>query len=58
MAQTKWTRMAEDMDPRIPKEEAEAISVVLERLYSDLQQALDRDLSTVEPVGAFRPDGK
>ena len=58
MAETKWTRIAEEMDLRIPKEEAEAVSVVLERLYSDLRPALDRDLSAVEPVGAFRPDGK
>ncbi len=58
MAETKWTRMAEEMDLRIPKEEVEAFSAVLDRLYSDLRPALDRDLSTVEPVGAFRPDGK
>ncbi len=58
MAETKWTRMAKEMDLRIPKEEADAVSAVLDRLYSDLRPALDRDLSTIEPVGAFRPDGK
>ena len=58
MAETKWTRMAEEMDLRIPNEEMEAVSAVLDRLYSDLRPALDRDLSTIEPVGTFRPDGK
>ena len=58
MAETKWTRIAEEMGLRIPKEEIEALSAVLERLYDDLRPAFDRDLSTIEPVGSFRPDGK
>ena len=58
MVETKWTKIAEEMDLRIPKEEMEAVSAVLDRLYNDLRPALDRDLSTIEPVGTFRPDGK
>ena len=58
MVETKWTRIAEQMDLRIPRLEMEALSAVLDRLYNDLRPALDRDLSTIEPVGAFRPDGK
>ncbi len=58
MAETKWTRIAEEMGLRIPKEEMEAVSAVLESLYNDLRPALDRDLNTIEPVGSFRPDGK
>ncbi len=58
MTETKWTRMAEQMDLRIPRSEMEALSAVLDRLYAELRPALDRDLCTIEPVGAFRPDGK
>ena len=58
MAENKWTSVAEQLDLRIPEKEMEAVSAVLDRLYADLRPAFDRDMSTIEPVGAFRPDGK
>ena len=58
MAENKWASVAEQMDLRIPEEEMEVVSAVLDRLYNDLRLAFDRDMSTIEPVGAFRPDGK
>ena len=53
-----WKNIAQDMDLQIPDDEMEAISRLLDRLHDELRPAFDRDLSTTEPVGSFRPDGK
>ena len=53
-----WKKIAQEMNLQIPDEEMEVISGLLDRLHAQLRPALDRDLSTPEPVGSFRPDGK
>ncbi len=53
-----WRQLAEGLDLKIPQEHLERSTPVLDQMYADFNKAVDRDLSTVEPVGGFRPDGK
>ena len=53
-----WEKIAQEMGFCIPEEDMEVISMVLGRLHAELQPVFDCDLSTIEPVGSFRPDGK
>ena len=47
--------MAEAMQLNIPDAELERTAATLESLYESIRPALDRDLSTIEPVADFRP---
>lgn len=53
-----WHHLAEALDLKIPKERLDRSAPVLDQMYADFNKAVDRDLSSVEPVGSFRPDGK
>ena len=53
-----WNIRAEEPDLRIPSKEMETVSAVLDDLYAALRPIFERDLSAIEPVGSFRPDGK
>ena len=53
-----WKKIAQEMNLCILEEDMKVISMVLDRLHAELQPVFDRDLSTIEPVGSFRPDGK
>ena len=53
-----WHQLAEALDLKFPKEHLDRTAPVLDQMYADFNKAVDRDLSTVEPVGSFRPDGK
>lgn len=53
-----WQQLGQALDLKIPKDHLDRSTPVLEQMYADFNRAVDRDLSTVEPVGSFRPDGK
>ena len=53
-----WKQMAEAMQLNIPEAELERAAAILESLYENVRPALDRDLSTIEPVADFRPRRK
>ena len=53
-----WKQMAEAMQLNIPEAERERTAAILESLYENVQPALDRDLSTIEPAADFRPRRK
>ena len=42
----------------IPDEELDAIVPIVEELVDKTARALDRDLSTTDPVHSFRPSGR
>ena len=42
----------------IPDEELDAIVPVVEELINKTARALDRDLSTTDPVHSFHPSGR
>ena len=42
----------------IPDEELDAIVPIVEELARTTARALDRDLSTTDPVHSFRPSGR
>jgi hypothetical protein len=46
---------AEAFDLDIPEDQLEEIQPVLDELIQRVRRALDHDLSTVDPVTAFRP---
>lgn len=50
-----WQKIAEAYGFRLPKERIDAITPTLNDLREQVRAALDRDLSTEEPVGVFRP---
>ena len=54
----KWKKLAEASRLGIPDDELERLAPVLEALEESLRRALDRDLSTVEPVAVFRPENR
>jgi hypothetical protein len=51
-----WKMMAELYGWNIPEREMERLAPVIEALRERTTKALDRDLSTVDPVMVFRPD--
>lgn len=42
----------------IPEAELEAITPILEDVVAKTAQALDKDLSTTDPIHSFRPTGR
>lgn len=50
-------QLAKVLGRNIPEEELEKIAPVLEDLLAGIETALDRDLSTTDPMFAFRPAG-
>lgn len=42
----------------IPEEELDAIRPIVEEVVDKTARALDRDLSTTDPVHSFRPSGR
>ena len=42
----------------IPDEELDAIRPIVEEVADKTTRALDRDLSTTDPVHSFRPSGR
>ncbi len=42
----------------IPDEELDAIVPVVEEVINKTERALDRDLSTTDPVHSFHPSGR
>ncbi len=53
-----WKQMAEAMQLNIPEAEMERAADILDSVYGSVRPALDRDLSTIEPVAVFRPRRK
>ena len=53
-----WHQLAQALDLNIPKEHLDRAAPVLDQMHADFNRAIGRDLSAVEPVGSFRPDGK
>jgi hypothetical protein len=53
-----WKTLAQERRFDIPDHQLEAIAPALEALYETVRPALDRDLSTIDPVLTFRPDGR
>ncbi|MBI3696410.1 MAG: hypothetical protein HY238_16425 [Acidobacteria bacterium] len=51
-----WKNIAQALGLSIPEQQLEAISPVLDSLWSQTRQALDRDLSRVDPALTFHPD--
>lgn len=51
----RWKLAAEALDLGIPEERVAAVAPILDGLMAAARQALDRDLSLVEPVTVFRP---
>jgi hypothetical protein len=50
-----WKKLAELYGWNIPAADIERLAPSLDALYENTRRALDRDLSTVEPVAVFRP---
>ena len=46
------------MGLQVSEEDMEVVSLLLDHLYVELRPVFDCDLSMVEPVGSFRPDGR
>ena len=53
-----WKKLSELYGWNIPAADLEPLAASLDALYEDTRRALDRDLSTVEPVPVFRPAGE
>lgn len=53
-----WKRLTDDLNIRIPDEHLREITPGLEALFEAVRQALDQDLSTIDPAVIFRPDGE
>lgn len=51
-------QLAKALGRNIPEDELERIAPVLEDLLAGIETALDRDLSTTDPMFAFRPGGE
>ena len=51
-----WKNIAQALGLNIPEEQWNAISPILDALWSQTRQALDRDLSSVDPALTFHPD--
>lgn len=51
-----WKSIAQALGLNIPESQLDAISPVLDALWKGARQALDRDLSSVDPAVTFRPD--
>lgn len=50
-----WSKLAELYGWKIPPQEMERLAASLDDLAEKSRRVLNRDLSTVEPVPAFRP---
>lgn len=53
-----WKTVAKALNFNIPQRELDRIAPILDKLHDDFRRAVDRDLSTVEPIAVFRPDGR
>jgi hypothetical protein len=51
-----WSKLAAARRFGIPEEELERMTPVLDELERSVREALDRDLSTVDPAFVFRPE--
>ena len=51
-----WKSIAQALGLGIPEQQLDAISPVLDSLWSQTRKAVDRDLSRVDPAITFRPD--
>jgi hypothetical protein len=51
-----WKNIAQALGLNLPDAQMEAISPVLDALWKGARQALDRDLSAVDPAITFRPN--
>ncbi len=51
-----WKNIAQGLGIGIPEAQLETISPVLDALWAGTRNALDRDLSTIDPAITFRPD--
>ena len=51
-----WKTIARALGLDIPELQLDAISPILDSLWSQTRKALDRDLSRVDPAITFRPD--
>ena len=51
-------QLAKALGRNLPEDELERIAPVLEDLLAGIETALDRDLSTTDPMFAFRPGGE
>ena len=51
-----WKTISQALGLNIPEAQLDTLSPVLDALWKDARQALDRDLSAVEPAIRFRPD--
>ena len=56
--QERWKKVAEGLRINISTEQLKKISPFLEAWHKASHEALDRDLSLVEPVTVFRPGAK
>lgn len=52
---SRWARIAEARGLAIPPNRMENIAAILDDLETKTRQALDHDLSLVEPIFSFRP---
>jgi hypothetical protein len=52
-----WKQTAHALGFGIPEEQLERLAPVLEALWTATRQALDRDLTALEPAINFRADG-
>lgn len=53
-----WKILNEAWNLGIPTADIEQFEPVLNGLYEALEPVFRQDLSVVEPVGSFRPDGR
>jgi len=51
----RWKQAAQALDLGVPEERIEAVAPILDDLMARIRNALDRDLSLVEPVTVFGP---
>lgn len=53
-----WKAINQAQGLGIAPEDIERFEPVLNEIYEGLRPLFENDLSTVEPVGSFRPDGR
>jgi hypothetical protein len=51
-----WKTISQALGLNIPEAQLDTLSPVLDALWKGARQALDRDLSAVDPAIRFRPD--